>query len=143
MKTRSQQEIMDVAQAVDDAVVTTIQAEFSTFINLLDFRNKLKEVITMAMAETIKAALTALKGKITKIENQLVEVQENSNDNEQYSRCSNVHIYRVEPVVVAAAATATLALLPVCYYLSVCFSAVAAALLPLLLLPLLHCYCCC
>ena len=98
MKTRSQQETIDVAQAVDDTVLTAIQTEFSKFINSMVFRNKLKEVITTAMAETIEAALTPLKAEIIKLENQLLEVQEKSNDNEQYSRRYNVRIYGVEPV---------------------------------------------
>ena len=53
MKTRSQQETIEVARVVDDAVLTAIQTEFSTFINSIDFKNKLKEVLTVAMAETI------------------------------------------------------------------------------------------
>ena len=96
MKTRSQQETIEVARVVDDAVLTAIQTEFSTFINSIDFKNKLKEVLTVAMAETIEAALTPLKNRIFELETQLREVQEKCNDNEQYSRRYSVRIYGVE-----------------------------------------------
>ena len=71
MKTRSQQETIEVARVVDDAVLTAIQTEFSTFINSIDFKNKLKEVLTVAMAETIEGALTPLKNRIFELETQL------------------------------------------------------------------------
>ena len=73
MKTRSQQDIMEAARVVDDVVLAAIQTEFSTFINSMDFKTKLKEAIAAAMAE---AALKPLNNKIYELETQLRVVQE-------------------------------------------------------------------
>ena len=87
MKTRS-------ANCAD--IQAAVQLEISNYVKSEDFKDLLKASFKEVIAEMLQEVVKPLADKVTKLEDEIAKLQEKCNDNEQYSRRSNIRIYGVE-----------------------------------------------
>lgn len=89
MKTRSSA----TKTLTDGDIPGIIQVELSKYLKSEEFGNIVKTSLHNIMVAIVNEAINALKEKIARLEDQLEEVREKSNDNEQYSWQSNIRIF--------------------------------------------------
>jgi hypothetical protein len=73
-----------------------IQNELSKYLHSDEFGDSLKASINDVIAEMVDEAVQPLKQRIKNLEQELEAVKQKANDNEQYSRRSNVRIFGVK-----------------------------------------------
>ena len=89
LRTRSSSQAQDLSTEIRDL----IQKEIGNFLKSSDFRELLKDAVKDAIRDEIVKATGPLKEEIAMLKAELSTLKEKANDNEQYSRRSNIRIF--------------------------------------------------
>jgi hypothetical protein len=73
-----------------------IQKELSKYLQSDEFGDIIKSLFNDIMADIVQEAIQPLQARIESLEEQIELISEKSNDNEQYSRRSNIRIFGLE-----------------------------------------------
>lgn len=76
-----------------------VKGEISKYLMSSDFKDILRESFKDVLTSMLTQVVQPLEERIVKLEGQVLELQEKCNENEQYSRRSNVRIYGVSPTL--------------------------------------------
>ena len=82
-------------------VQKNLQSELTKFLRSDKFNNLLKASIASVLSEMVKSAVQPLESEIARLESKIEQLESKANNNEQYSRRSNVRIYGLENVTPA------------------------------------------